>query len=256
MQNYFTKSHHPIWLKHVHLSSLTSFTAALAFLVIATARTAASSVELNVNIAPCGFGFSDWCAFSSDRGTIMAVYHIAPGTPDGGYPVTFTTHTGYAYEGFTAYVVNGVGSPTVIVPQTRGTELSYEGVELVTTDGASASLTRRDVYFGELGEPYPGILPNPEDKEAHLDVYINMPPLPQRPSQLQARRVINPMTLMTAERVLTTMATTRMSPVAEMTAETLMVWPATLSIWSRPACELLTRHWNTLRPRGRGLILL
>ncbi len=115
-------------------------------------------------------------AFSSDRGTIIAVYHIAPGTPDGGYPVTFTTHTGYPYEGFTAYVANGVGSPTLIVSQTRGTELSYEGVELVTTNGASASLTRRDVYFGELGEPYPGTLPEPEDKVAYLDIYINMPP--------------------------------------------------------------------------------
>ena len=69
-----------------------------------------------------------------------------------------------------------LGRQRLLCPRLVERSFRTEGVELVTTDGASASLTRRDVYFGELGEPYPGTLPEPEDKVAYLDIYINMPP--------------------------------------------------------------------------------
>ncbi len=132
---------------------------------------------LNVNDAPCGYSFSSWCSFTWDSGVINAVYHIGPNTPDGTYPVNFVTHTGYQFAGFTATVSNGAASPVTIVSK-AGIDFAADGgkVQLVTTDGASASLTRHDNYLGMLGQPYPAAIPPGQGKVATLDIYINSAP--------------------------------------------------------------------------------
>ncbi|MEY2549165.1 MAG: hypothetical protein QOD64_1747, partial [Verrucomicrobiota bacterium] len=146
---------------------------ALIALLFVTGRFAQASDEiLNVNYGPCGFGWASWCSFTWDTGRIEVAYHIAPGTPDGSYPIEFPIHTNYTWGGYTANVTNGVGSPTVIVDDVRGWECP-DLVHITTAAGASASLTRNDVYWGQLGQPYDGPpAPPVQTKVAILDVYI------------------------------------------------------------------------------------
>ncbi len=161
---------------------------AAAILLLAAASRQALSAELNINFAPCGFNFGEWCVFTYDTGEIDAVYHIGPGTPDGWYPVNFVTHLGYPYAGFSANVTNGVGSP-VTIATARAIDLSpSDGVQLVTTDGSAASLTRHDTYLGQLGQPYPSQIPDGQHKVVTLDVYINSPaPTPPPVDQNQTK---------------------------------------------------------------------
>jgi RHS repeat-associated protein len=145
----------------------------LIALLFVTGRFAQASDEiLNVNYGPCGFGWASWCSFTWDTGRIEVAYHIAPGTPNGSYPIEFPIHTNYTWGGYTANVTNGVGSPTVIVDDVRGWECP-DLVHITTAAGASASLTRNDVYWGQLGQPYDGPpAPPVQTKVAILDVYI------------------------------------------------------------------------------------
>ena len=151
----------------------------LILLFAATRSVYSSSQTIQANFAPCGYNFGSWCSFTYDTGYIDAVYHIGPGTPAGWYPVTFDTYTGYPWPGYTAYVsADGVGSPTRIVAE-RAIDMADQGIiELVTSQGASASLRAQHVYWGQLGGPYDNNPPPPAtgDKTAVLDIYINSSP--------------------------------------------------------------------------------
>jgi RHS repeat-associated protein len=159
--------------------------------VLCTLPLQASEEVLKVNWVPVGFHFEGWDYTRYDSGEIHVTYHIGVTEEKDDYYVNIPlpVHIGYPFDNFTAHVTHGttapVGFPITLFGR-AGYEIPYDGgeVRLETMEGTSAVLVRRDIYWGELGQPYDQNPPIPlgQLKIAYLDVYINMEPPEPTPS--------------------------------------------------------------------------